>query len=87
MTDITHSCKWRGSSGNRPPRLEIKDKEAKVRKYNMEILSRSFGHISLSRDQRKREELRLIRTSGNGWAIDKALLQRSMESIHTLGED
>jgi hypothetical protein len=87
MTDITLPCEWEGSSGNRPPHLEIKDKEAKVRKYNMEILSRSFGHISLSRDQRKREELRLIRTSGNGWAIDKALLQRSMESIHTLGED
>jgi hypothetical protein len=63
MTDITHSCKWRGSSGNRPPHLEIKDKEAKVWMYNMEIPSRSFGHISLSRDQRKREELRLIRTS------------------------
>jgi hypothetical protein len=31
MTDITLPCKWRGSSGNRPPHLEIKDKEAKVR--------------------------------------------------------
>jgi hypothetical protein len=31
MTDITLACKWRGSSGNRPPRLEIQDKEAKVR--------------------------------------------------------
>jgi hypothetical protein len=31
MTDITLSYKWEGSSGNRPPHLEIKDKEAKVR--------------------------------------------------------
>jgi len=34
MTDISTSCKWKDHLENRPPHLEIKDKEAKVRQYN-----------------------------------------------------
>jgi hypothetical protein len=53
----------------------------------METFSRGLGHIVLSRDQRKREELRLILPPFHkkGGDIDKALLQRFMESIHTFG--
>ena len=74
----------KGSSGKRPLHFEIKNKEAKVRKYKMETSSRGLGHIVLPTDQRKREELRLISPLYN-WDIDKALLQRSMEFIHTSG--
>jgi hypothetical protein len=53
----------------------------------METFSRGLGHIVLSRDQRKREELRLISLPfhNKGGDIDKALLQRFMEFIHTSG--
>jgi len=50
----------------------------------METSSRGLGHIVLPTDQRKREELRLISPLYSG-DIDKALLQRSMEFIHTSG--